>query len=153
MGITLNIAETEAPQLAEALLGAPKLKELILRPATPAALILCLDAVQEALSRGALQQLAMFKPNLNHNYSPDAWSKLMRLFPKMTAVKTLSVDFYGDDEYHSCDDEAQELAEFLESGGMAKLKKVEWYNGEDKADGMERLRQVTTARGIELDEQ
>lgn len=151
--LSVVVSEAEAPRLAVLLPQISRLKQLTVHPATPVAALSALDAIDAALSRGALKKLQEFTPLYSKQegmYTSEAWPKLMAIFRKMKGGDTLWLHFHCHGQFGSRDAEAYEFADFLENAGMPKLKKLVWYGDTGSAGGLERLRGVAGTRGIEL---
>lgn len=149
---TMNPAELGVEQMTTVLLSMPTLKTLRFHPTTPAALLLFLEAVDAAVTQGGLETVRNFVPDNSNdsNYSTEAWPKLMSLFPKLKNVDSILLDFKCGATRFPCDNEAQEFAELLESGSMANLTQLKWYNGTGHGKGYRQLQQVTSRRNIQL---
>merc|ERR1711924_82895 len=118
---------------------------------SPAALLAALDAVETALFRGGLQRLKKFQPDSTDDgsYTPEAWPKLKALLPRLKALETLGLQFQCDKKRVPPDDAEQELAELVESGGLAKLKELGIVGIDKKAPGFQPLRELAAQKRIE----
>lgn len=140
-------------RMTSVLLHVPWLRKLTHSPATPAALVLFLEAMNASVIQGGLKEVREFIPDNTEDgvYTAEAWPMLMSLCPRLNRLQTLTLSFDCREKSFPCDAEARAFAELLESGAMPKLTELDWWDGTGHGEGCKFLRRVAEQRGIELD--